>query len=308
MAVPSSQQDLTSILGHPSNLSAGSSLSSLLMKNHPPLSLLGETLPYLKSSQSFTEDLNILGVPPMEDHQSEYDAKMKLPSVFDDDCDTTGLMPFGQSDMKMLDAENQCNIKVSGRFGLEPLESSVLLLFASPRSLAFVFIRLRANVYVPVVTPEISQPFSDRFGLPPPRMFPGLNEVKILGPKNHSHDLMTPHYQDRVLSPFEQFFKSTVMQTTGSCVPGAIDPPEGCRKEVKILGKKLGTGIITTTEQGDIVKVVDDKVKFVSELPSPEQISEEKWLVYSAIRRKLCIYSEKKKKLTFRSYRCRIYD
>ncbi|KAH0950916.1 hypothetical protein HN011_002475 [Eciton burchellii] len=216
MAVPSSQQDLTSILGHPSNLSAGSqsSLSSLLMKNHPPLSLLSETLPYLKSSQSFTEDLNILGVPPMEDHHSEYDTKMKLPLVFDDDCDTTGLMPFGQSDMKMLDPENQC-----------------------------------------------IKPFSDRFGLPPPRMFPGLNEVKILGPKNHSHDLMTPHYQERVLSPFEQFLKSTVVQTS-SCVPGTIDPSEGCRKEVKILGKKLGTGIITTTEEGDIVKVVDDKVKF----------------------------------------------
>jgi len=94
-------------------------------------------------------------------------------------------------------------------------------------------------------------------------MFPGLNEVKILGPKNHSHDLMTPHYQERVLSPFEQFLKSTVVQTS-SCVPGTIDPSEGCRKEVKILGKKLGTGIITTTEEGDIVKVVDDKVKFVS--------------------------------------------
>jgi len=74
---------------------------------------------------------------------------------------------------------------------------------------------------------------------------------------------MTPHYQERVLSPFEQFLKSTVVQTS-SCVPGTIDPSEGCRKEVKILGKKLGTGIITTTEEGDIVKVVDDKVKFVS--------------------------------------------
>lgn len=108
MAV-TSQQDLTNILGHPSNLSTSSqsSLSSLIMKNHPPLSLLGETLPYLKSSQSFTEDLNILGVSPMEDHHSEYDSKMKLSSVFDDDCDT-GLMPFGQSDMKMLDSGNQC--------------------------------------------------------------------------------------------------------------------------------------------------------------------------------------------------------
>lgn len=109
MAVTSSQQDLTSILGHPSNISTSSqsSLSSLLMKNHPPLSLLGETLPYLKSNQSLTEDLNILGVSPMEDHHSEYDSKMKLSSVFDDDCDT-GLIPFGQSDMKLLDSGSQC--------------------------------------------------------------------------------------------------------------------------------------------------------------------------------------------------------
>lgn len=111
MAVPSNQQDLTSILGHSSNLSSSqSSLSSLLMKNHPPLPLLNETLPYLKSSQSFTEDLDILGVSPVEDHHSEYDSKMKLPSVFDDDCDT-GLIPFGQSDIKMFDSGNQ-SVKV----------------------------------------------------------------------------------------------------------------------------------------------------------------------------------------------------
>jgi len=108
MAVTSSQQDLTNILGHPANLSSSqSSLSSLLMKNHPPLSLLNEPLPYLKSGQSLTEDLNILGVSSMEDHHSEYDSKMKLSSVFDDDCDS-GLMSFGQSDMKMLDSGSQC--------------------------------------------------------------------------------------------------------------------------------------------------------------------------------------------------------
>lgn len=106
-AISSSQQDLTSILGHSSNLSTSSqsSLSSLLMKNHPPLSLLNETFPYLKSSQSFADDLNILGVSPMTDHHLEYDSKMRLPSVFDDDCDT-GLISFGQSDIKMLDSGN----------------------------------------------------------------------------------------------------------------------------------------------------------------------------------------------------------
>ncbi|KMQ94469.1 fez family zinc finger protein 2 [Lasius niger] len=216
MAVPSSQQDLTSILGHSSNLSTSSqsSLSSLLMKNHPPLSLLNETFPYLKSSQSYADDLNILGVSPGEDHHLEYDPKMRLSSVFDDDCDT-GLISFGQSDIKMLDSGNQC-----------------------------------------------IKSFSDKFCLPPPKMFSGLNEVKILGPKNHSHELIAPHYQDnRFLSPFEQFLKNTTMQTSG-CISNTADAFEGYRKEVKILGKKLGTGIITTTEEGDIVKVVDDNSKF----------------------------------------------
>lgn len=109
---PASQQDLTSILSHSSNLSAGSqsSLSSLLMKNHPPpLPLLNsETLPYLKSSQSFTEELDMLGISLVDDHHLEYDPKMKLSSsVFDDDCDV-GLMAFGQPDMKMFDSGNQC--------------------------------------------------------------------------------------------------------------------------------------------------------------------------------------------------------
>ncbi|KAL0127665.1 hypothetical protein PUN28_003150 [Cardiocondyla obscurior] len=216
MTVTSSQQDLTSILGHPSNLSTSSqsSLSSLLMKNHPPLSLLGETLPYLKTNQSFTEDLNILGIPPMEDHHSEYDSKMKLSSVFDDDCDT-GLIPFGQSDIKMHDSGNQC-----------------------------------------------MKAFNEKFCLPPPKMYPGLNEVKILGPKNHNHEFIVPHYQEsRFLSPYEQFLKNASMQNV--CLSNIADSTaEGCRKEVKILGKKLGTGIITTTEGGDVVKVLDDKPKF----------------------------------------------
>lgn len=112
MMISSNHQDLTGILDHSSNLptSSQSSLSSLLMKNHPPLSLLNETLPYLKSSHSLADDLSILGIPAMEDHHSDYDTKMKLSSVFDDDCDN-GLISFGQTDIKMLDPENQC-IKV----------------------------------------------------------------------------------------------------------------------------------------------------------------------------------------------------
>lgn len=115
---------------------------------------------------------------------------------------------------------------------------------------------------------RILQPFNDKFCYPPPKIYPGLNEVKILGPKNHSHEFIVPHYQDtRFLSPYEQFLKNATMQNT--CVSDVIDPAsEGCRKEVKILGKKLGTGIITTTEEGDIVKIIDDKSKFVSNLSS----------------------------------------
>jgi len=210
------------------------------MKNHPPLSLLNEPLPYLKSGQSLTEDLNILGVSPMEDHHSEYDSKMKLSSVFDDDCDS-GLMSFGQSDMKMLDSGSQC-MKVQS-FDIVREQRSLRI--------RDTFVR------------RILQSFSDKFCLPPPKMYPGLNEVKILGPKNHSHELMAPHYQDtRFLSPYEQFLKNASMQN--AYIPNIVDASEGCKKEVKILGKKLGTGIITTTEEGDIVKVIDEKPKFVS--------------------------------------------
>lgn len=104
--------------------------------------------------------------------------------------------------------------------------------------------------------------------MPPPKIYPGLNEVKILGPKNHSHEWMAPHYQDtRFLSPYEQFLKNASMQN--ACIPNIVDASEGregCKKEVKILGKKLGTGIITTTEEGDVIKVIDDKPKFVSKI------------------------------------------
>lgn len=98
----------------------------------------------------------------------------------------------------------------------------------------------------------------------PPKIYPGLNEVKILGPKNHSHELIVPHYQDtRFLSPYEQFLKNASMQN--AYVSNIVDPTIEERKEVKILGKKLSTGIITTTEDGD-VKVIDEKPKFVSKI------------------------------------------
>lgn len=93
-------------------------------------------------------------------------------------------------------------------------------------------------------------------------MFPGLNEVKILGPKNHGQEIMTSQYQDiKLLSPYEQFLKNTASNTNG-CDSGGVNT-SGCRKEVKILGKKLGTGIITSTEEGNVVEVIEEKTKLV---------------------------------------------
>lgn len=105
MGVPSSQQELANILSHRSDISTLStssqpSISSLLLKSHPPLSLLSDTLPYLKSNTSLAEDLSILNSSTMEDH-SIYESKMKLPPVFDD-SDHDGLIPISQSDMKIL--------------------------------------------------------------------------------------------------------------------------------------------------------------------------------------------------------------
>ncbi|CAL7940690.1 unnamed protein product [Xylocopa violacea] len=222
IAVPSSQQELTNILSHRSDIStlstaSHSSISSLLMKNHPTLSILNDTLPYLKSNTSLVEDLNILGNSTMDDHHSVYESKMKLPSAFDDAELDTGLMPISQSDMKIL-GSGSTSAKVLGN---------------------------KANC------------------LSPSKLFSGLNDVKILGPKNHSQELMSSQYQDvKLLSPYEQFLKSTASNTNG-CDSGGVNTSGGCRKEVKILGKKLGTGIITSTEEGNVVEVIEEKTKLM---------------------------------------------
>ncbi|XP_031771363.1 uncharacterized protein LOC100871569 [Apis florea] len=225
IGVPSSQQELTNILSHRSDISTLSttsqpSISSLLMKNHPPLSILNDTLPYLKSNTSLAEDLNILGSSTMDDHHSVYESKIKLPSVFDDPEPDTGLIPINQSDMKILGSGT--SNKVLGS---------------------------KTNC------------------LPPSKLFPGLNEVKILGPKNHSQEIMTSQYQDiKLLSPYEQFLKNTASNTNG-CDSGGVNTSGGCRKEVKILGKKLGTGIITSTEEGNVVEVIEEKTKLMMDGP-----------------------------------------
>nr|XP_034193225.1 uncharacterized protein LOC117610217 isoform X2 [Osmia lignaria] len=221
IGVPSSQQELTNILNHRSDISTLSttshpSISSLLMKNHPPLSILNDTLPYLKSNNSLTEDLNILN-SSMDDHHSVYESKMKLPSVFDDSETDAGLIPISQSDMKILGS-----------------------ITSTPK----------------VLSNKINS-------LPSSKLFSDLGEVKILGPKNHNQELMVSQYQDtKLLSPYEQFLKSTASNTNG-CDTNAVNASGGCRKEVKILGKKLGTGIITSTEEGNVVEVVEEKTKLM---------------------------------------------
>lgn len=75
--------------------------------------------------------------------------------------------------------------------------------------------------------------------------------------------MMTSQYQDiKLLSPYEQFLKNTASNTNG-CDSGGVNTSGGCRKEVKILGKKLGTGIITSTEEGNVVEVIEEKTKLV---------------------------------------------
>ncbi|XP_076243319.1 uncharacterized protein LOC143184743 [Calliopsis andreniformis] len=220
MGVPSSQQELTSILSHRSDISTLSttsqpSISSLLLKTHPPLSLLSETLPYLKSNNSLAEDLNILNSTTMEDH-SVYEPKIKLPSVFDETDHDTSLIPMTQSDMKILGSGHP-SAKILGNKPSCP---------------------------------------------PSSKLFLGLGDVKILGPKNHSQDLMASQYPDmKLFSPYEQFLKSTASNTNGC--DNVVTSSGGCRKEVKILGKKLGTGIITSTEDGNVVEVIEEKTKLM---------------------------------------------
>lgn len=76
---------------------------------------------------------------------------------------------------------------------------------------------------------------------------------------------MTSQYQDvKLLNSYEQFLKSTASNTNG-CDSGGVNTSGSCRKEVKILGKKLGTGIITSTEDGNVVEVIDEKTKLVGD-------------------------------------------
>ncbi|KAG7188889.1 hypothetical protein KM043_008495 [Ampulex compressa] len=218
--VSSSQQDLSSILSHRSEVSAlsgasQSAMSSLLIKNHPPLSILNDALPYLKNNQSLAEDLSILN-SPMGDHHSEYDTKIKLSSVFDDAESDSGLISIGKSDLKLL----------------RSIDHGMKLFDGKPC-------------------------------LPPSKIFPNLGEIKILGPKNSGQELVSPHYQEaKMLDSYEQFL-SNASSSANSCGGGAANTSRACRKEVKILGKKLGTGIITSTEDGSIVRVVDDNSKMV---------------------------------------------
>lgn len=101
--------------------------------------------------------------------------------------------------------------------------------------------------------------------LPSSKLFLGVGEVKILGPKHHTQDMMASQYSNvKLLTPYEQFLKNTAANTN-SCDTNVVNAFSGCRKEVKILGKKLGTGIITSTEDGNVVEVVEERTKLVTD-------------------------------------------
>ncbi|XP_012285816.1 uncharacterized protein LOC105702671 [Orussus abietinus] len=87
------------------------------------------------------------------------------------------------------------------------------------------------------------------------KSFLEIGEVKILGPKNSE---MTPQYQDlKFLGNYEQFLRNTGHN-------GFVNSGGGeTRKEVKILGKKLETAILST-DDGNVVKVFDEIKKLTT--------------------------------------------
>lgn len=93
------------------------------------------------------------------------------------------------------------------------------------------------------------------------KIYPNFGEVKILGPKNHGQELVTTQFQDmKMFSPYEDLLKNSIAPLNMR----DNSPNNVCKKEVKILGKKLGTGIIGGTEDDKVIKLFDDKRKLVS--------------------------------------------
>lgn len=97
------------------------------------------------------------------------------------------------------------------------------------------------------------------------RNLPSFGEVKILGPKNpDGFDESSIQLQDiRILGSYEQFMKSSTnfgqqqfVKTSTNCGPDETSQPT--RKQVKILGKKLESGFIESSEDGMMVKIDEE--------------------------------------------------
>ncbi|XP_034951530.1 uncharacterized protein [Chelonus insularis] len=108
-------QNFLNIMDHQNDMgslsnNSQSSILPLLTKNESSLSFLNETLSYLKSTRSFIDDFNILGVDGicMEDSNSVnvYDPKIKLPE-FDDIISDSSFLPMNRVDGKVLNDKGQ---------------------------------------------------------------------------------------------------------------------------------------------------------------------------------------------------------
>lgn len=106
--VISSHHDFANILSHRNDIAALSreTSASSLYKNHSSTSIINNTLSYLKANQSISEDMAIINNSTIQDH-AEYDPKMKLPLVFDENDHNTGIVSLNHADIKILDSGNQ---------------------------------------------------------------------------------------------------------------------------------------------------------------------------------------------------------
>ncbi|XP_033210102.1 uncharacterized protein LOC117168494 isoform X2 [Belonocnema kinseyi] len=187
LGMGTSRLDLSSFLNHrteiPTITSSHASIASLLNKTQHPISILNESLPYLKN-QSLSDDLNLLGIPGPDDRHSiqEY-TKLKIPGF--DDCEPATSLNSIQPDLKVLNSRCQNGIN-------------------NPR--------------------QKNQ-----------KLISSLGEVKILGPKNPTPEMIMQYQDLKFLNSYEQFLKNSHL--------GAMADYHEEKKEVKVLGKKPESGI-----------------------------------------------------------------
>lgn len=106
--VISNHHDFANILNHRNDIAALSreTSASSLYKNHSSTPIISNTLSYLKANQSISEDMTIINNSTIQDH-AEYDTKMKLPMVFDENDHSTGIVSLNHPEIKILDSGNQ---------------------------------------------------------------------------------------------------------------------------------------------------------------------------------------------------------